>query len=105
MSVPEISVKELKTLIDEEKDIFILDVRERLELVYGTVPGFKWIPMEDVLDRKDEVPKDKKVVVYCRSGQRSEMVATKLIQDGYDAVNLTGGILAWKEIDPNVVPY
>ena len=105
MSVPEITVQDLKELIDKEDPLFILDVRERMELVYGTVPGFTWIPMHDVKERENEIPKDQKVVVYCRSGQRSEMVAAELIKDGYDAVNLTGGILSWREIDPKVVPY
>ena len=105
MSVPEITVQELKVIIDAKKPVFILDVRERMELVYGTVPGFTWIPMGEVESREGEIPKDKKVVVYCRSGTRSESVASKLIQNGYDVSNLAGGILAWKEIDPNVVPY
>ena len=105
MSVPEITVQSLKDLMEEDENLFILDVRERLELVYGTVPGFTWIPMHDVKSREGELPSDKKIVVYCRSGQRSEMVASDLIKDGFDAINLVGGILAWGELDPKITPY
>ena len=101
----QISVKELDQLL-KKGDVFVLDVRERMELNNGTINSSYWIPMNDVLERLDEIPKDKKIVVYCRSGNRSEGIRLFLVEKGYEDVwNLEGGILAWKEIDDSVVEY
>jgi len=98
----ELGVEELN---EQKEQICILDIRWETELSYGTIPESLWIPMDQIPERLGELPKDKLIVVYCRSGNRSEHVAKYLQEKGFDAANLTGGILAWKKIDDSIIPY
>ncbi len=103
----EMTVKELKQKIDNNEDIEIIDVREPYEADLATL-GAKLIPMGDVEDRVDEIPKNKPVVVHCRSGKRSASVIELLAaMHGFDNLyNLKGGILDWsKEIDSSIPTY
>ncbi len=72
-----------------------LDVREQFEWDGGHLEDSQHIPMGDVPARLDEVDRDTQIVVICHLGQRSEMVAQWLRQQGYDAHNLDGGLEAW----------
>ena len=92
----EISVKELKQLIDEKKDFQLIDVREEHEFDEANLNG-ELIPMGDVLSNVDKINKDKQVVVHCRSGKRSATVIGALeSQHGFtNLYNLQGGILAY----------
>ena len=74
----------------------LLDVREPFEHASASIEGAVLIPMGNVLDQLDALPKDRPVVVHCQSGGRSARVAAALRQKGYDAINLTGGIQAWR---------
>ena len=104
--IPQLSVKELKHRIDAGEDVFILDVREPYEYQIAQIGG-KLIPQNDVPQRLAEIPRDREIVVQCRSGARSQRIAEFLKQSGYtQVVNLAGGILAWSdEIDPRVQKY
>ena len=79
-------------------EVFWLDVREQSEYDAGHIPGVKLIPTGEVSNRLSEIPKDKPVIVTCRSGNRSSQV-TKYLQDqGYaNAHNMEGGIVAWQQ--------
>jgi len=74
----------------------LLDVREPFEHASTRIEGAVLIPMGEVMQHLDQLPKDRTVVVPCQSGARSGRVAAYLRQKGYDAVNLTGGIRAWR---------
>ena len=104
--IPQLSVKELKHRIDAGEDVFILDVREPYEYQIAQIGG-KLIPQNDVPQRLADIPRDREIVVQCRSGARSQRIAEFLKQSGYPkVVNLAGGILAWAdEIDPKVQKY
>jgi adenylyltransferase/sulfurtransferase len=92
----EISSTELKQLKDQHADFVLIDVREQYEFDEAQIGG-TLIPMGDVMDRVEEIPKDKQVVVHCRSGKRSASVIKALEQNfGYtNLYNLNGGILAY----------
>jgi len=94
----EITVQELKKLIDEKADFQLIDVREEHEFDEANLNG-TLIPMGEALDRADEILKDKQVVIHCRSGKRSATVINALeSQLGYtNLYNLKGGILAYIE--------
>lgn len=94
----EITVQELKQLIDEKKDFQLIDVREQYEYDEANING-KLIPMGEVMEHVDEIAKDKQVVVHCRSGKRSATVINALeSQFGFtNLYNLKGGILAYIE--------
>jgi sulfur-carrier protein adenylyltransferase/sulfurtransferase len=104
--VPQLSVKEFKQRIDAGEDVFLLDVREPYEYQIAQIGG-TLIPQNDVPQRLAEIPRDREIVVQCRSGARSQRIAEFLKQSGYSKVfNLAGGILAWSdEIDSKVQKY
>ena len=72
----------------------LVDVREQAEWDAGRIAGAQWLPMSELPARLDELP-DGDLVIVCRSGARSGMVSSALIQTGRRAANLTGGMLAW----------
>lgn len=92
----EITVQELKQLIDEKKDFQLIDVREEYEFDEANING-QLIPMGEVMDNVDKISRDKQVVVHCRSGKRSATVISALeSQYGFtNLYNLKGGILAY----------
>jgi molybdopterin/thiamine biosynthesis adenylyltransferase/rhodanese-related sulfurtransferase len=104
--IPQITVKEFKARRDAGDDLFLLDVREPYEYQIAQIGG-TLIPQNDVANRLAEIPRDREIVVHCRSGARSQRIAELLKQSGYmQVVNLAGGILAWSdEIDPKVQKY
>ena len=104
--IPQITVKEFKARRDSGEDIFLLDVREPYEYQIAQIGG-TLIPQNDVPNRLAEIPRDREIVVQCRSGARSQRIAKLLKQSGYtQVVNLAGGILAWAdEIDAKVQKY
>jgi sulfur-carrier protein adenylyltransferase/sulfurtransferase len=104
--IAQLGVKDLKRRLDAGEDVFILDVREPYEYQIAQIGG-KLIPQNDVPQRLAEIPRDREIVVQCRSGARSQRIAEFLKQSGYtQVVNLAGGILAWSdEIDPRVQKY
>ena len=102
----EITVAELKALKDKNADFKLIDVREAQEVEVCQIGG-EHIPMGDVMDNLDRIPRDKQVIIHCRSGARSGAICNALEAQGYKNVyNLKGGILAWiREIDPTMQQY
>ena len=78
----------------------MLDVREPDEVAAWAYPIGVNIPLGQLGDRLDEVPRDVTIVVACRSGQRSAAAAQALSDAGWTAENLTGGAIAWVETEP-----
>jgi len=103
----EISVQELKQLMDSKADFQLIDVREPHEVDICEIGG-ELIPMHDVPHYLDKISKDKQVVVHCRSGGRSGQIIQFLEKNhGFtNLYNLKGGILAWaREIDTSMPTY
>jgi rhodanese-related sulfurtransferase len=92
----EITPMELKKMMDSNEDFQLIDVREPWEVEESSIGGLN-IPMGNVILRVDEIAKDKKVVVHCKSGMRSASVIQTLEQKlGYiNLYNLKGGITAY----------
>lgn len=105
--VPEITVQDLKAWQDKGRNFKLIDVREPHEYEIANLNG-ELIPLDTVSNATDQIPKDKDVVVHCRSGARSATAIRELKEKyGYDNLyNLKGGILAWaKEIDSSIPEY
>lgn len=77
-----------------DSDATILDVRESDEWDLGCLPGSTRISMGEIVERHDELDRDKPVLVVCRSGSRSLQVASYLAGQGFEAANLEGGMKA-----------
>jgi len=76
-------------------DQVLLDVRTPGEVRSGTIPGAVNVPLDDLRDRLDEIPKDKDLLVFCQVGLRGYLACRLLNQRGYSARNLTGGYLTY----------
>lgn len=86
--------------LTERPGVVVLDVRTAEEFKEGHIAGAINIDQarSNFIEKAKEVlPTDKMIAVYCRSGRRSASAAEKLAAEGYKAVNLKGGIIAWKE--------
>ena len=106
-SIPTITVQELQSLRESSEPFTLLDVREPFERDIAVIEGAQHIPLGQLGDRLDEIPRDKKLVVHCKSGGRSGKAVAQLQSVGFkDVWNVAGGINAWsKEIDPSVADY
>ena len=96
-NVPSISSEESLKVISDNNYRF-LDVRTDGEYSDGHIPNSIHIPLQEIQSRISEIEKikDKKIIVYCRSGARSSMASKTLLKEGFDVSNLTGGIMGWK---------
>ena len=78
--------------------LYVLDVRTPEEFASGHVPGAVNIPYDQVASRVAEIPKDKEVVLYCRSGRRAGLAAAELEKAGYEDLQLMQGDMpAWEK--------
>ncbi len=105
----EVGAVELNERLASEECPFLLDVRQPHEwdIVNLESDGAVIIPLAELQDRLDELPADREIVVYCRTGARSASAAQMLADEGFSTVfNLVGGIHAWvDEIDPSLPKY
>ena len=100
-----ISVNELKNLDDNKEDFILLDVRTDAEVLQSKIPiDSMHIPMNEIPNRIIELDKNKNIIVYCKSGKRSQRVCDYLIQNNFSNIkNLRGGIIAWSQyVDPSI---
>jgi rhodanese-related sulfurtransferase len=104
---PEISVRDLKAKHDAGESFVLLDVREPDELATVSLPWAKAIPMGNVPEHLEELPRDRDIVVMCHHGGRSERVTRFLNANGFpNAKNLAGGIDAYAaQIEPDLARY
>lgn len=105
--VKEITVGELAKMKEDGEDFQLVDVREPHEFDIANIDG-ELIPLASIVESRDKISTDKKVVVYCRSGGRSAQAIQFLQANfGFDNLyNLKGGILAYAdEIDPGLTKY
>ncbi len=79
---------------EDTKNAFLLDVRQPIELVVESVPGAVNIPLGQLRSRLGELPKDKEILIICRSAQRAYYAQRVLLQNGFTARNISGGMLS-----------
>ena len=86
---------EFKKLLETQSDVLLLDIREADEVTENTmITGAQHMPMGKVFTEaaKNNLPKDKPIVVFCRSGMRAAVIARELTALGYDIEGLEGGL-------------
>jgi rhodanese-related sulfurtransferase len=101
------NMTDIKTIMEENDDYIIVDVRTFEEYCEGHIPGAINIPNEDI-DTEPELLADKEqmILIYCRSGNRSKQAAEKLVNMGYTNLIEFGGIIDWDgEIVTGEQPY
>ena len=90
----------LESQWDSAADGFLLDVREKVELAVEYVPDAVNIPLGELRSRLEELPRDREIHVICRSGQRAYTAARILMQTGFDARVISGGMLSHAILTP-----
>lgn len=80
----------------QQDDVFVLDVRTQEEWDEYHAPNTTLIPLDQLPARLSEVPKDKEILVVCRSGNRSQEARDILLAAGYTATSMAGGLLDWR---------
>ena len=102
-----ITPREVKDKLSKKEEFVFLDVRWPHEIETAQIKGTIKIPLNELENRIEELPKDKEIVIHCRTGGRSRFAAITLLCHGYPRVkNMVGGINQWsKEIDPSIAQY
>ncbi len=104
-----ITAQELKDLLDSDKPVYLVDVREPAEFEIVSIPGATLIPKDEILrgDALATLPQDKQIVMYCKTGIRSAETLAAVKGAGFaDAVHVQGGVTAWvNQIDPSLPSY
>lgn len=95
-SIDEVSVQEASELLEND-ELSSLDVRRATEFAEGHIEGAKNIAHTRIASRLDELDREKRYLVNCRSGMRSAWTSAYLQRQGFDIVNLRGGMLAWED--------
>lgn len=77
------------------KDAVVVDVRQHEEWQTGHIHDAIHVPLSQLSNRRQQLPRGKTIVTVCRSGHRSALAARKLTRAGHDVLNLSGGLNAW----------
>ncbi len=85
----------------DTKDAFLLDVRQPAELVVESLPGAVNIPLGQLRARLGELPRDREIMIVCRSAQRAYYATRILLQNGFRARNISGGMLSHAMLSPD----
>jgi len=104
----DITASELDELMKSGADVQLIDVRQPAEYNFARIPGFKLIPLGEILQRMDEIDPERDTVILCKMGGRSAQAIFALQQAGFKGKlrNLRGGITAWSnDVDPKVPKY
>ena len=98
MFIQELEVSELAALLEQPESCVLIDVRTPGEIAAGIIPGADAMPLTVVPLRMQDIPRDKQVVIYCRTGARSAQACMYLSQYGFTNIyNLRGGIVTWAQ--------
>jgi len=93
----DLSVPEALELLRKDSRVYLLDVRTPGEYLQERLEGAHLIPIDQLVRRQGELPKDRPILVYCTVGARSSQVVRYLSAQGYPEVyNLAGGLSAWQ---------
>lgn len=92
-----ISANDMQKITKQNPDTYILDVRTLGEYVQKRIKGAKLIPIDQIQNRINEIPKNRPMIVYCETGMRSAQVGRYLDSLGFKGVsNLSQGIMGWQ---------
>jgi len=91
-----ISNEELKKKLDANENIVVLDVREAAEYAFNHIPNAVSIPLGEIEERLGELNKEDEIFVVCRTGNRSDLAAQKLVAKGFShVINVVTGMSDW----------
>lgn len=94
--LPTLNVSELSEKLKSDKQAVVIDVRQPEEYREGHIAGSKLIPLGELVKRINELPKSKEIICVCASGSRSHSATKMLIDAGFTAINMNGGMFTWQ---------
>jgi rhodanese-related sulfurtransferase len=97
--LPSLSAVELNEKLKNGKRPLVLDVRQPEEFRGGHITGAKLVPLNELGRRMKELPQEREIVCVCASGNRSSSATRVLTGAGYHAINMKGGMSAWRRAD------
>ena len=97
--VPEVTATEAASMVED--GALLIDIREMDEWQTMRIPGADFRPLSQIQEWFEDLPRDRDIILQCRSGNRSAQATNALIQQaGFERVfNLTGGLIAWHSAD------
>lgn len=95
--LPSVNAAELNDKLKNGKSPLVVDVRQPEEYAAGHIAGSKLIPLGDLSKRLNELPRDREIICVCASGSRSQSATRLLIDAGYNAFNMQGGMFMWQQ--------
>jgi rhodanese-related sulfurtransferase len=105
--IQNLSPHEVKRLLDTEKNVKLIDVREKWEYEYATIEGAENIPLSVFVHSVNKIDNNNKIILYCHHGSRSYQACSYLVRNGFnDVTNMDGGIDAWADqVEPSMQRY
>lgn len=95
MTIRQLPMPDLAEQIARGESLTIIDVRTPAEYADGHIPGSRLVPLDTLPGSLSELPRDRTLYLVCRSGSRSDYAGQWLAQQGFDVVNVAGGMLYW----------
>ena len=105
-TVPTVDVATVAAQIETgDSHVLLLDVREEEEWRFGHAPGALNVPLSTLPSGVDTLDRSRRIVCVCRSGNRSSKATEWLRRQGFDAVNLAGGMNVWSSFGHPVIRF
>ncbi len=106
MAIKQLTATQLQQRLQQDNDLFLLDVREENEFEFTHIEGSILIPLNTIPARIGELNSEQEIVVICHHGRRSQAAADFLEQQGFkNLINLVGGVEAWASECDNTMPH
>jgi rhodanese-related sulfurtransferase len=104
--VQELEVSGVELLLRFDPNLYLVDVRTPEELIgpLGNIPQARNVTMQEIEKNPEQFPRDKTLVLICRSGHRSLKAANLLAERGYAVYSVQGGMQAWRKLHPSASP-
>jgi len=96
MDMTAMTAKEVQERLEAGEKWNIIDVREPMEVEEGHIKGITHIPLGELEERIGELDKNTEYIMVCRSGARSGRATAYLQENGFKAINMTGGMMSWE---------
>ena len=95
-AVESLTASKVKEKLKASHRTLLVDVREAYEYSAGHIAGAKSIPLGELSQHMEKLPKNKEIIVICATGSRSASATKMLVRAGYKAFNVSGGMFAWQ---------
>lgn len=101
-----LDIRGLEILLQSDPNLILVDVRTPEELAgpLGTISRSRNVPLQEIEKNPEQFPRDKTLVMICRTGHRSLKAADLLAEQGYIVYSVDGGMKAWREVRPVSTP-